>query len=390
MRTVRALYLLVLLAAPLTIAQSQPQRSLARPDVEFAEPFTNVVGVRELKDGRVVVVDNRDKVVQLVDFKSGSATKIGREGSGPKEYALPMNVVGLPGDTSAVYDPLNRRLLVILPNGAPGEFMTIDQGQGASAGGGRMMMISMSPPRFSDARGRLYFSGSGVRMGAEGPVEADSIAILRYDRSTKKTDTVGYTRAVKGNQQVSGSQGRMQFRVGMANPFAPRDEWAVTPDGRVAVVRSPEYRVDWVTPSKGPGTPIAYEKIKFTNKHKELWRQSQRGATMIMMTNDNGRVSTQSGAAAQANIPEPTDWPEVMPPFLQNGLLVAPNGNIWVSRTRDGNDDVPKYDVIDASGKVIERVLLPKKTRVIAVGANTLLTLRTDDDDLQYLQRFKY
>ncbi|MDP1861873.1 MAG: hypothetical protein Q8K82_24655, partial [Gemmatimonadaceae bacterium] len=105
---------------------AQTVRTLTKPDAELAEPFTNVGGVRELKDGRLVVIDARDKIVQLVDFKAGTGTKVGREGSGPGEYALPMRLVPLPGDSSGVYDMLNSRLLVVLPNGKPGNFIVTE------------------------------------------------------------------------------------------------------------------------------------------------------------------------------------------------------------------------------------------------------------------------
>ena len=86
--------------APLA-AQAQAARQLTKPDAEFPEPFTQVTGLRELKDGRLVVIDSRDKIVELVDFKAGNATKVGREGSGPGEYAFPMRLVPLGGDSSA-------------------------------------------------------------------------------------------------------------------------------------------------------------------------------------------------------------------------------------------------------------------------------------------------
>jgi hypothetical protein len=367
---------------------AQQTRALAKPDVEFAEPFTNVNGVRELRDGRVVVSDVRDKTVQLIDFRSGRATKIGREGNGPREYALPLALIALPGDTSAIYDPLNRRFLLITPNGAPGEFFTIEAEAGATGGAGGLT-VSLTAPRFTDARGRLYLAGSTFRQGPGGVQPADSVPLLRYDRSTKKRDTVGFYRPPKNNASVSGGGGRESIRIGGANPFAPRDEWAVTPDGRVAVIRSPELRIDWTYPRKVAGTPISYPRIRVTEKHKEQWRQAQQGATMMMVTNNNGRQTTSAGPAGRANIPEPTDWPDVLPPFLQNATVVAPNGNIWLNRTREGNDDIPKYDVIDASGNVIERVVLPKRTRVVGFGNGVVYAIRSDEDDLQYLQRFR-
>ncbi|MGQ0648330.1 MAG: hypothetical protein ACT4P7_12240 [Gemmatimonadaceae bacterium] len=373
------------------VVPAQQVRTLSKPEVELAEPFTNVAAIRELKDGRVVAIDPRDKVVQLVDFKSGALKKIGREGSGPKEYALPMALVALPGDTSAVFDPLNSRMLIVLPNGEPGDFISLAQNAQRGPGGG--MMLNMSPPRYTDSKGRLYMAGSGVTIGPNGPVAAESLAILRVDRATKKTDTLGYARLPKDNVQTSGGSGQLQVRIGGGNPFAARDEWAVTPDGRVAVIRSPEYRVDWLSPSRSPGATIAYEKVKVTEGHKQQWRDGRRNATMIAVTNNNGRQSVSSGSPAGRSgptIPDPADWPEFMPPFVgQNSIFAAPNGQLWILRTREASDQVPTYDIIDAAGKVAMRVALPPRTRVVGFGNGVVYTVRTDEDDLQYLQRFR-
>ncbi|MGQ0643339.1 MAG: hypothetical protein ACT4P6_21545, partial [Gemmatimonadaceae bacterium] len=112
-------YAVLALAASASSAmtQSVPTRQLGKADAEFADPFTQIAAIRELKNGRVLVVDPRDKVVQLVDMAGGSATKVGREGQGPGEYSLPMTLVALPGDSSGIFDPLNQRYLLIDPSG---------------------------------------------------------------------------------------------------------------------------------------------------------------------------------------------------------------------------------------------------------------------------------
>lgn len=374
--------------APLAAAAQAPKK-LAKPEAEFPEPFTNLTGVRELRDGRVVTADVRDKVVQVVDFKTGSATKVGREGSGPGEYALPMALVALQGDSSAIFDPLNSRLLVVLPNGKAGDFIRMEEQTIGGPDGGRMRM-GMTPPRYTDARGRLYSMGNAVRFEpGQSPVAADSAPILRYDRASKKSDTVAYLRLPKNNTQVSGGSGNMRMQIGAANPFAPRDEWAVLPDGRVLVLRSPEYRVDVYGPSgRAAGAPIAYEKLKVTERHKALWRESRRNQTAIMMTIQNGERRATAGPPP-ANTPDPADWPELLPPFLGSSVFVAPNGTVWVARTRAANDETPDYDVIDGTGKVVARYELPKGTRLVAVGNGVAYAVRTDEDDLQYLQRYR-
>lgn len=383
------LALLAFLVAALP-AEGQAPRLLSRPDAEFPEPFTTVNGVRELSDGRVVVIDSRDKIVQVVDFKSGQAVKVGREGSGPGEYAVPLRIVPLPGDSSGVYDMLNSRMLVVLPNGKPGPFVTIEQPQSAGPGGG-MVRIGGAAPRFADARGRLYWTGQPFTITAPGepPKSADSVPVLRYDRATKKTDSLAWVRVPRSNVQTSGGGGNVRMMVGVANPFEPRDEWAVTPDGRVAVLRSPEYRVEWYGPTgKGATSTIPYEKVKVTEKHKAQWRESRRQMTTMMFTVNNGQRSVRTGPP-EANIPDPGNWPELLPPFLENAVQVAPNGMIWVARTRDADDDTPNYDVLDASGKVAMKVELPKGARLVGVGNGVVYVTRTDEDDLQYLQRFR-
>ena len=104
---------------PVALSAQTPV-AIGKADADFAEPFTQIAAVRELKDGRVLVADPREKIVLLIDFKTGRAIKIGREGSGPGEYVLPQRIIALPGDTSAIYDPSNQRYLIITPDGRTG------------------------------------------------------------------------------------------------------------------------------------------------------------------------------------------------------------------------------------------------------------------------------
>lgn len=90
-----------------------------------------------------------------------------------------------------------------------------------------------------------------------------------------------------------------------------------------------------------------------------------------------------------AQLPPLTDWPEYVPPFLASAALARPNGEVWVLRTRKPGDKIPTYDVFDASGRVIGRVALPADTRLIGFGNGTVYLVRTDADDLQYLQRYR-
>lgn len=393
--------LLFVVAAPQLGGQSVQLRQLSKADAEFSDPFTQISGVRELKDGRVLVVDSRDKVVQLLDLKSGSATKVGREGQGPGEYSLPMAIVALPGDSSAVFDPLNQRYLVIAPDGKTAGFFSSrpdadDDQRDASArpgGGMRMMMggISMSPPRGADASGNLYVAGAPFKPGADGPTPLDSAPLQRFNRVKKAIETIGYLKVYR--PQVSGGAGRMEVRIGGANPFLAQDDWAVGPDGRVAIVYAGDYHVEWIAPNgqrvAGPATP--YNKTKLTDAHKKWWNDNRRrNQSGLMITNNNGRMSASTAPPPAGPPEERNDWPEYLPPFMGNDALrVAPNGQLWVRRTTASEDVLPTYDIFDAQGKLASRVQLPKRSRVVGFGANSIFVVRLDQDDLQYLQRFR-
>src|SRR5690348_2745970 len=86
-------------------AQQVATMALGSPTARFADPFTNVGGVREVAPGKVIVVDPRDKVAELIDLTSGSTTKIGHEGSGPGEFISASTVLPLPNDETLLIDP---------------------------------------------------------------------------------------------------------------------------------------------------------------------------------------------------------------------------------------------------------------------------------------------
>jgi hypothetical protein len=265
-----------------------------------------------------------------------------------------------------------------------------------------MMMMALTPPRGVDSRGSIYYEGPAITMGPDGPQAADSAPVIRFDRAARRADTVTFVRLAKGNANVSGGRGNMQIRIGAANPLVPRDDWVALPDGRVAVVRAPEYRVDvFASPaSRTTGAVVRYDRIRVDDAVKRMIedqraRASRNAVRMSVSVGSGGTQRSTEIGGRGGDLPPLTDWPDVMPPFLAGGsfpppgAMARPNGEIWVQRTQRPGNDVPLYDVFDASGKVIGRVVLPAKTRLLGFGQGTVYLVRTDDDDLQYLQRYR-
>jgi hypothetical protein len=229
------------------------------------------------------VLDVQDRTLYLVDFGRDTVTQIGRRGSGPGEYVLPLALLALANDTTLVFDAGNARYLLNLPDGTPGETFLVPTPSGE---------VSFQVPEAADARGRMYFGGS-VSFNTSGggrPEIPDSFPIYRYERASKRYDTLGYlSRPVPkfdaggGAIQLQGGTGEL-MGLPRPQPFAPRDVWAVSADGRVGVVRASPYRVEWWLDrdTRRVGPPIATQPIRVTDRDKEAFRTQGDGRVMIM------------------------------------------------------------------------------------------------------------
>jgi hypothetical protein len=371
-------------------AQTPPTRRIAKPDVEFPEPFTRITSLRELSDGRVLLADARDRTLQLLDLKSGQAHPVGRQGNGPGEYGLPQALIALPGDTTLLSDPLNSRLLLILPDGTPGPLLRMpEQASPATIGG----------PRRSDSRGRFYYE---VQRRGEpgGRYGASAAEVIRFDRASGRIDTLATlalpTGRMTGSRQLPG--GMLQTFTN--KPLALQDVAAYGPDGRVAIVRAKTYQVEWIDPDgkRTTGAPVRYEPIRITDAERKAFLESQTTPGSIIVRGPVGGAAVPSGAAPRAvPIPrgsdpfadQPVEWPDYKPAFLAGAAVIDLEGRLWVLKTRRHDELIPVYDIIDGSGRLVERIALPPRTRLVGFGRGVVYLSRSDADDLEWLGRYR-
>jgi hypothetical protein len=365
-----------LIGASLSWSQNPQTRKLSAPQAEFAEPFSEIGAIRELRDGRVILVDSRELTVQLLDFRAGSATTIGRSGDGPGEYRWPSRLYPLPGDSTLLWDASGGRMMIIGPDGKPGGFFDPNRTE-SDSGLARMRRFNI---RASDGRRYLYAEAQPIRIGASGVAElTDNHAIERLEISTRKRDTVAMwpvrkdanARLVPGMGVIT--QPRMQ-------PWPAWDHWVVSPTGRIAFVFFDPYRVDFVAENGRviPSKPIPYERLRVDDALKNQYREERSRPVMALTSSGMQMMKTP--------FREPTEWPEFLPPYNGSGVF-APNGLLWIPRlTAAGRP--PLYDIINGKGVLVERVELLPRTKLIGFGANNVYIARFDADDLQYLQRY--
>lgn len=367
------------LAAP-AFAQNVPTVRLTRPDATFAEPFSQIIGLREITRGRVIISDGLEENVALLDFAGGDMQSIGRQGGGPGEYGSPGPLLPLSGDTTLMNDFGNRRALVIGPNGQVVTTLPL-----------REVGSMALNPRWADARGRLYGQPPIMLTGSAGggaPEIPDSAPLIRWDRATDRIDTVAMT----ANPLASGGavmmmRGGDRRRVGpptsltgRQKAFYPTDAYVVAPDGRVAVVRGGPYRVEWLGGSGRPiiGPEVMFERIPVTRADQDEWIRSRTAGTRMVV---NGRRMTPPPID-----PKDVDWAEFKPPFLN--VTVSPEGELWVLRSQPAGARGALYDVFDGRGEHIRQVRLPEGRRLVGFGKRALYAVYKDADDLEWLERY--
>ena len=379
----------VLLAVAITFAgrsvawsQGPVTKTLSGQQFEFPQQFSEIGSIRELRDGRVIVVDSRELTVKILDPRFGTATTIGRTGDGPGEYRWPSRLYPLQGDSTLLQDAAGGRLMVIGADGKPGGFYDPNRAEGDSI----MARARRFFVRMGDGRGHLFGEAQPIRVGAGGVLEiADHAAIERLDVATRKRDTVALWPVRKdANARLIPGMGAVVTQPRM-QPFPAWEHWAVAPDGRIAFIFFDPYRVDFVGANRRvtQNAPIPYDRVRVDDALKKQYREERERPQMVLRGNRGGASSMEM---MRTPYTEPTEWPAYLPPYLGTAAF-APDGLLWIPRATAAGKP-PLYDIIDGQGKLFERVQLPPRTKIAGFGAKSVYLVRFDEDDLQYLQRY--
>ena len=383
-RLARAVSLAALTFASPALAQAPALRDLPKPSREIEEPFSLVSGALELKPNQLLAVDGTEAMVMLVDFAKGTRTNLGRQGSGPGEYRMPAGLFRLAGDTLWLFDAMQQRLVVFNPDLTPGTTMTMlvfDQSTSTA----------LTAPYLGDRKGMVYASSMVIQAGRSGGNMQmslpDSVGVIRMDPrgKTGRTELARVRFPTSGKPDIKQNGSALKYT--MAYPgLVASDPWTVFPDGRVAIVRGATYTVEYITPDgKKTTTRIAYDPIKVT------------AADQKAEMDEAKRVMAEQGKMVQKMMPPnvtmdfellpPAEWPANYPAVSALGALPGPDGRLWVRRAIPFRTGHEQWDVIDQAGKLVARWRLPAKTTLVALGQGVVYTVRTDEDDLRYLQR---
>lgn len=366
-----------ILALAAFVAAANPQNAehtLGRPNASIEEPFSDAVGLVELRDGRVIVSDRIERTYSVADFRNRERRTIGRNGIGPTEYQVPFGPIRWRGDTLLGYDPQNRRLLKITEDGT---FVGSFSFPAPRVGG----INSYSVPRGVDPDGRIYWDSPIIEMQ---PV-VKRLMQARIVRWRPGADSVEEAQRFADHGEF---EHRFRFR-----PMPQTDAWVVAPDGRIGILSAAEYRLRWYRNGTlvETGPPIPHTPLRLTSADRDAFR-AKKALEPISGASANGQpgaMPLMGIERAKASFPDSL-FPDIVPPFEVGGAMLSPGGDIWVKRTGPARETSPRLDVLDGAGKLRGVVRLPSRTKLLALGRDWIYLINSDDNGLQTLERYAY
>jgi hypothetical protein len=277
---------------------------------------------------------------------------------------------------------------------------------------GELLGVNAGNPGF-DGRGRLVFKGAGVTQseqsrrgklpGVPGP---DSVPLVRFDFATRTLDTAVFVRAyfprIKTHTQRRTNGDTVSVRSWyrpVLHPIPTVDDWALLPDGRIAVVRGSDYHVDVIDDDNRivhqPKIPFAWrrllpeDKAAFIDSSRALRaRLIQDGVpvgyaetpppntetmgtpTVSVSTGTGAQSGVRPGSVRQDDAPEatyvdPDELPDYQPVFASGAVRADAEGHLWVRTIPPAPlSGGAIYDVLDRDGRLVDRVQVPRGTAI--------------------------
>jgi hypothetical protein len=405
-----------------------------------------VGGVRALPGGRVLVNDMARRRVLLFDASLANPTVVVDSAAGAVNSYGPRGGGLIPyrGDSTLFVDPTSLSMLVIDPAGSVARVMSVPRSDDAAS----LASGVAGTPGF-DAQGRLVYrgfprvtfdrrgggqgaarsGGSAVVVGGLGgamPTPPDTTPIVRVDLATRVVDTVGFVKVARPNINVStDSNGQPQISMTM-NPLPTVDEWAVTSDGAIAIVRGRDYHVDWVNPdgSRSASAKLPFDWKRMTDEDKETFLDSLKAvrarqgpnAPMPFVAGMGGGAAPQvmtrmevreggppggggapprsetriSNSAPTMEFVPASQLPDYRPPFFAGAVRADRDGNVWIRTTAAPTEaGATVWDVVDRKGTIVDRVQVPGGRTIVGFGADGTALLAVRDGSNTKLEKAK-
>jgi hypothetical protein len=312
-----------------------PTLDLSATTARTTRSLGAVDAVREGSAGRLLVHDG--KLHQLIVFDSTlDSAVVTVQRTADSGRVRPIAFTRYTGDSTLLADPRSRTMRVLDGFGREVRAMALPPGG-----------FRLDAPSYADDRGRVLFASRASNVGRR-----DSAMVLRVDFVTGLVDTAA------------------RLATGASASVVPdRDDWAVLPNGTLAVVRGHDYHVDW---RLSDGTARAGGRLAFD--WQRLFAERRAAGTTNAAPQTVGVASSNIAIDVAGRVV--ARLVQFNATTVTGAVLSDLEGNLWVLSTLPSSPDAPLvYDVINAKGELFQRVRVPAGRTIVAFGRGRVVYL---------------
>jgi hypothetical protein len=301
------------------------------------------------------------------------------------------------GDTTLALDQPSRTLKVLDAQGKTVRTMALPKQQDFPG------LVGFIRPSWIDPKGRIVYQGTpqppppppgASPIRGQVPFLPDSAPIVRGDFDTRTVDTIAKIKlAQPGKIDVKETTGSFSV-IATVDPSSASDEWAMLPDGTIAIVREHDYHIDWIAPD---GTRTSTPKMPFD------WKRITDDAKRAMLDSLKVPIDSLRKQNPPQTIPLPDGpvrltidfqpiaidkLPDYEAPIGPGSVRVDLDGNLWiVPRTTAAAKGGLLYDVVNRKGEIFERVQFPLGVALVGFGPGGVVYLNRVEGNAGFLER---
>lgn len=332
-----------------------PLLSLGDAESSSNEAFDQIGHVAQLDDGRIIVLDQRARVLSYFGGDGAFLRTFGSAGEGPGEFNG-FELLAIRSDTLWIADERQRRITPVHGDGDLGEVVTVD------VENMRNGVVGALPDGSWIAAADLLFSGPPPEMNGLMRFEA---AYLRGDLRGSAVDTILRT---PGNEAIVRST---SATVEIMGPLLHRSVSHAIWNGRLAQSSQERAEVGVYDPDGG------------------LVQLIRLPAEDLLVDDEAYRALAE---ARIASVPEPArpgmrvvfeemPRPEQRAPFTT--FLADSEGYLWV-RDFAYEGEPRDWQVLDAEGALLGSVRFPEGFRPTQILGDRVAGVFTDEFDVEY------
>ena len=433
-RTGRGWLTALALSAPMVVVAQQPTipvRPLGPALGATTVTFMQVQHLRALSDGRVLVNDPGRRQVVLLDSSLANPKVVVDSAGGANTYGANAGaLIPFAGDSTLFVDRAAAAFLVIAPNGDVGRVMSVPPGNAAQY---LTNPTGSGYPGYSPSLGIVYRLPM-QRLQLQRPKQGEPEVTMTYDDSALVMAMDVKRRALDTIVRVAtGSSVTMKLSANSSSTnthtaiFPIFDDWTVTSDGVVAVLRGREYRVDFYSgdgrKTAGPRLQYPWKRVddeerqrlvdsvntqrrkQFDDMIEDLRKRAldtaQRtgpGGERIILV-DGMPIRTFSGERLPPPTPpamvQPSEIPDYLPAVERNsaGFRADADNRLWIRPKPPAG--APRgggviYDVVDRSGTLAGRVQLPAGRTLAGFGPGGIVYVTTRDAGATRIEKYRF